>query len=137
MNNRNETTVSRRVVLDAESLGYSKPASAGGRNNSKRPRRKQRRKTTDHKQTEDRQLPDNNPDHTPIPIELQPVIKAAVSYGRKTHALGAMKAASALLTIVERLKAFEFSTPGISDIVNDAETEASSIQTMLSESYEA
>ena len=135
MNNLDGTAVSRRVVLDAEALGYTKPVNAGGGANGKRLRRKRRRRSTGSEKVENKQRDIDN--INPISMELQPLIKAAVAYGRKTHALGAMKAASALSSIVNRLKALEDGAPEISEIVKDAEIEASTIRTMLCESYEA
>lgn len=133
-------TASRRLVIDAEELGYPQPAGAGKGSNGKQAPRRHKRRKTNGKNTQSEQQQDaagNIDGAETLSMEIQPLIKAAMAYGRKTHALGAMKAASALSSMVERLKALEVQPPGLTEIVQEAEVEATAIRALLCESYEA
>lgn len=74
---------------------------------------------------------DNN--HT---LEIQPVIRAALAYGRKTYALGALEGAQALNDLASRIKELASPQPILDKIVADAEGYAVRIRERVSESYE-
>ena len=79
---------------------------------------------------------DNSDKQDTIPMELWPAIQEILGYGKKTHALGAMKAASALSNFAERLRELGPPTPALEKIMMDAERESQEIRAMFCRSYE-
>lgn len=77
-----------------------------------------------------------------VPMELRPLITAAMDYGKKTHALGMLKAAQALSNIATRLKTLN-SMPSLPDayradmkrILDDVETESNKLMSAFGTSY--
>lgn len=71
-----------------------------------------------------------------IPMELNPLVQAAMSYGRKTHALGAMRAVEVLVSIAARLKASNLvGDPTIQRVILDAEQESTRIMSSMGTAY--
>lgn len=75
----------------------------------------------------------NEDDQQRLPLEMAPLIQAAIEYGRKTHALGALKTAQALANIVAKLKKIEH--PLVLDVITEAELESRKIFTLFNIAY--
>jgi hypothetical protein len=69
-------------------------------------------------------------------MELWPAIQEILGYGKKTHALGAMKAASALSNLADQLRALGPPTPALEKIMTDAERESQEIRALFAQTYE-
>ena len=72
-------------------------------------------------------------DQQRLPLEMAPLIQAAIEYGRKTHALGALKTAQALANIVAKLKKIEH--PSVSAVASEAEMESRKIFALFNIAY--
>lgn len=70
-----------------------------------------------------------------LPLEMAPLIQAAIDYGRKTHALGALKTAQALANIVAKLKQTGLEHPMILDVIIEAELESKKIFGLFNVAY--
>ena len=70
-----------------------------------------------------------------VALEMQPVIRTLQEYARRTHAIGASKGASMLLTLATRLRALNLQDQAIDDIVIDAETSAAELKQLLFVAY--
>ena len=70
-----------------------------------------------------------------IPIEAWPIIKEALSYGTKTHALGAMSAAQVLASIAVDLRKLKNDPHEIDEIAARAERESKKIIAGFSKTY--
>lgn len=77
-----------------------------------------------------------------VPMELRPLITAAMDYGKKTHALGMLKAAQALASIANRLRTLNElqSIPSaykadIQRILDDAEAESAKMMSAFGATY--
>ena len=133
MENAEAIVKQRRVVYDVRSPDQHVP-----RNNRKR-KKKNRNKNRSFSPgiVESETL---HFDEFPVPMELRPVIVAALEYGKKTHAIGALRAAQLLGSIAVRLKDIGPSlSNGHNDIVQkliiDAEAESMRIMSSFSAAY--
>lgn len=70
------------------------------------------------------------------PLEMQPVLRVAMEYGRRTHALGALRGASALRDLADRIRALGPATPALEQIMLDAERNANELHQLLGQVYE-
>ena len=77
----------------------------------------------------------NEDDQQRLPLEMTPLIQAAIDYGRKTHALGALKTANTLANIVVKLKETGLIHPIVLDVIIEAETESRKIFGMFNVAY--
>lgn len=68
-------------------------------------------------------------------MQLAPVVRAAIEYGRKTHALGAMKAAKALANLAMKLKKSD-AAPQLFDLIVETQLESEKIVAMFVTAYE-
>jgi len=93
MNNDTDATFpQRRTIIDINNT-YN-------RKKHRHKKRQQFNKFVYDDSTDDEQQ--DNAD--PIPLELRPIILAAIGYGKHTYALGAMKAATTLKQVVNELR---------------------------------
>ena len=74
-------------------------------------------------------------DQQRLPLEMAPLIQAAIEYGRKTHALGALKTAQALANIVAKLKRSNISHQTVIDVIKEAEFESQKIFALFNIAY--
>lgn len=133
MDNLDGPSGPRRVVHDVNNM---QPET---RSATKSSRNKRRRKNNSAVRVERKQSDGDEYTDTPaqaIPLELWPAIQEILGYGKRTHALGAMKAASALSNIVNRLRALGPPDPDLEEIMVDAERESENIRSMLCRTYE-
>lgn len=117
MKNQSEAVKPRLRIVDTTELGYS----------SRPQRRKHRRQNT---QT-------SEPDTTHYPLEMQPVLRATLEYGRRTHALGVLKGAAAMEQLVDRIKALGPPSLELGELVTSAERNVGELKQEFKLFYES
>ena len=70
------------------------------------------------------------------PLEMQPVLRATLEYGRRTHALGAHRGAVALQELVDLIRKLGMQGPDIDLVVTSAEKNANELSKLLGKVYE-
>jgi hypothetical protein len=72
---------------------------------------------------------------TQYPIEMTPVMRAVLEYGRRTHALGALKGAAVVSNLVNQINALGQISPELKRIILDAEKNAIELKKLLNHAY--
>lgn len=93
--------------------------------------RRGRHKPHPHKQIEKKPVIDQQ-----VPLELAPLIRVAMDYGRKTHALGTIQAAKTLGRIADKLKLLSSLHPSLAELCSEAETESQKLLGSFAAVYE-
>jgi hypothetical protein len=132
MDNENGVFKPRRVVYDV---------------NTKNKHNKRRKKRSDFNRYETKQeniVNEVEHDQPTIPLELAPLIKTAIDYGRKTHALGALKSAKALAMLASKLKSLRGldlsnarNSQLLQSMISEAEVESNNIINIFDIAYNA
>lgn len=77
--------------------------------------------------------PPEKDDHEPgvsIPLEMWPVVKTLVGYGRRSHGLGGLRGARALERVVDSLIPHLAQCPELIDVIVEARNEAQEIRAL-------
>lgn len=79
---------------------------------------------------------DHDDDETPvrIPLELWPVVRTLVGYGRRIHGIGGLRGAGALERVVDSLIPLLSKCPELIDVIVEARNEAQEIRALAQRS---
>jgi hypothetical protein len=124
MNNQGEESKLRPKIIDTQDYVHNNNR---GRNHRQVVQKKQ------HKQFVDET--DDVVATTQYPIEMTPVMRAVLEYGRRTHALGALKGAVVISNLVSRIKSLGQVSPELKHIILDAEQDIHELKQLLSQAY--
>lgn len=69
------------------------------------------------------------------PIEMMPVMRAVLEYGRRTHALGALKGAVVVSNLISRINTLGQVSPELKNIILDAEKDVRELKHLLNSAY--
>jgi len=69
------------------------------------------------------------------PIEMMPVMRAVLEYGRRTHALGALKGAVVVSNLISRINTLSQVSPELKNIILDAEKDVYELKQLLNSAY--
>lgn len=132
MEHQETNVIQRKVIIDVQHDNERQLKHRNGHNNK---RRYKKRYFTSHEQTNKNVSIEIQPEVEPIPLELKPVITAAIEYGKKTHALGVLKAANTLKDIALKLSFLQEHSPEIVNIISVAEKESQKLFELFSTTY--
>lgn len=124
MNNQGEESKPRPKIIDTQDYVHN---NGRGRNHRQVAQKKQ------HKQFVDET--DDVVATTQYPIEMTPVMRAVLEYGRRTHALGALKGAVVISNLVSKIKSLGQISPELKHIILDAEQDVHELKQLLSQAY--
>lgn len=138
-----EQPVHRKIILDVQPVQRKRRRRRGGkRNNPNRKRITQDQVTVSYKESPmptetsvDNQVPQQERYNEPIPIEMAPLIYAALEYGRRTHALGMMKAIGTLKDANRKLALADVDG-GLSSIRSEVQAAIDEISHVFKVAYE-
>lgn len=128
------------VVLDVKQPGQ--PAAATGH---KRRRNRGKKRNNNHTVagfTEPALSDEECELQQQVPLEMGPLVQAAIDYGRRTHAMGALSAANVLARIASKLRITlgDISEPVLRSelltVIGEAETTSRAIFNKFSSAYE-
>lgn len=69
------------------------------------------------------------------PIELTPVIDAVREYGRRTHSLGALEGANAIVALLNKIRSIEPTNDELKQVIDEGEKSVNHLKSYLHKVY--
>lgn len=139
MDNLTGARPSRPIILDVKSE-YGNDICHNRKKKHRRRSKKNGYKIETQPHSQQYQSVENEPSERDVndgslPLELQPLIRAAIAYGSTTHAYGARRGAQTLEDIAKQIRSIAENNPLLENIAKKAEQEAKILKNLLVESY--